>query len=127
MNCVRTLPWVRAVHDRYGRQGLAVIGIHSPEFAHERRREGVEQAVREHGLDYPQFLDTDLRYWDALHNEYWPTTYLVDRCGRIRDRHIGEVHEDDASGRGLEARIEALLAEGLSDCGAAAQSAGGRE
>jgi hypothetical protein len=126
VNCVRTLPWVRGVHARYGRQGLVVIGIHSPEFAHEKRRERVEAEVKGHGLDYPQLLDTDLRYWDALHNEYWPTTYLVDRCGRIRDRHIGEVHEGEASGRGLEARIQALLAE--SACGPAAQSpSGGRE
>lgn len=88
-----------------------MIGVHSPEFEHEKRRESVEAEVKRHGLDYPQLLDTELAYWNALGNEYWPTTYLVDRCGRIRERHIGEVHADDESGRGLEARIEALLAE----------------
>jgi hypothetical protein len=67
--------------------------------------------VRSHGLTFPQLLDNDYAYWNALENEYWPAIYLVDRCGRIRERAIGEVHADDASGRRLETRIEALLAE----------------
>jgi len=93
-----------------------VIGVHSPEFEHERRRESVEAEVRRHRLDYPHLLDNEMAYWNALRNEYWPTTYLVDRCGRIRERHIGEVHEGEASGRNLEARIEALLAESAAKC-----------
>jgi thiol-disulfide isomerase/thioredoxin len=115
-NCVRTLPWLRDVHARYGPKGLAVIGVHSPEFEHEKRRERVEAEVKRHGLAYPQLLDNDLAYWGALRNEYWPTTYLVDRCGRMRERHVGEVHADEASGRGLEARIDALLAEPPGNC-----------
>lgn len=93
-----------------------MIGVHSPEFDHEKPRASVEAEVRRLGLDYPQLLDEDLAYWNALRNEYWPTTYLVDRCGRIRARHVGEVHEDDNSGRELDGRIEALLAEGVA-CG----------
>lgn len=57
-----------------------------------------------------------MSYWKALGNEYWPTTYLVDRCGRIRERHIGEVHDGAASGRDLEAKIEGLLAESAASC-----------
>jgi hypothetical protein len=96
--------------------GLAVIGVHTPEFEHEKQREDVEAAVRRHGLAYPQFLDSDMAYWNALHNEYWPTTYLVDRCGRIRERHIGEVHAGEATGRDLEAKIEGLLGESAARC-----------
>lgn len=96
--------------------GLAVIGVHTPEFGHERRREDVEAAVRRHRLEYPQLLDGDMAYWNALKNEYWPTTYLVDRCGHIRERHIGEVHEGEATGRDLDAKIEALLAERAAGC-----------
>lgn len=92
-----------------------MVGIHTPEFEGERQREAVGQAVKDHGLDYPHLLDNDHAYWRALGNEYWPTTYLVDRCGRIRFRHIGEVHAGQASGRDLARRIEGLLAE-PSDC-----------
>lgn len=128
MNCVRTLPWVRGVLAHYGPKGLAVIGVHSPEFEHERPRESVEAEVKRHGLGYPQFLDNEMAYWKALGNEYWPTTYLVDRCGRIRERHVGEVHEDDESGQVLEGTIETLLAESATACGPEPQpTAGSRE
>ena len=89
-----------------------MVGIHTPEFDHERRRAEVEEAVKKHSLDYPHFLDNDSAYWRALRNQYWPATYLVDRRGRIRLVHAGEVHSGQGSGRKLETAIEALLAEG---------------
>ena len=108
---MRTIPWVREVRSRYGPRGLKVVGVHTPEFEHERRREEVEAAVKEHGLDYPHFLDNDSAYWRALRNQYWPAAYLVDRQGRIRLVQVGEVHAGQESGRKLEAAIESLLAE----------------
>lgn len=63
------------------------------------------------GLDFPQLLDSDYGYWRALGNQYWPTVYLVDRCGRIRGHQIGEVHAGQPSGQRLESRLQALLAE----------------
>jgi len=95
---------------------LAVVGIHTPEFDHERQPAAVRRAVERHRLDYPNRLENDYAYWNALGNEYWPTTYLVDRCGRIRVQRIGEVHENDESGRQLQARIEELLAEPAGGC-----------
>jgi hypothetical protein len=76
--------------------------------------------VKRQGLDYPHLLDNDSAYWNALGTQYWPTVYLVDRCGRLRDRHIGEVHSGEDSGRQVEAHIEALLAEPATTCAAAA-------
>jgi len=111
INCTRTLPWVKQVRARYAPRGLSVVGVHTPEFEQERDAPSVRRAVQEHGLDYPQLLDNNSAYWEALHNEYWPTVYLVDRCGRIRARHIGEVHAGESSGQGLEAKLEALLDE----------------
>ena len=108
---MRTIPWVREVRSRYGPRGLEVVGVHTPEFEHERRRSEVQQAVKEHKLDYPHYLDNDSAYWNALRNQYWPATYLVDRRGRIRVVHVGEVHSGQDSGRELEAALEALLAE----------------
>jgi thiol-disulfide isomerase/thioredoxin len=111
INCVRSLPFVKDVRARYADQGLAVVGVHTPEFDHERDRKRVEEAVAKHGLDYPHLLDDDHHYWRALRNQYWPTAYLVDRCGVVRVRHIGEVHADQESGRALEHEIRRLLAE----------------
>lgn len=88
-----------------------MIGVHSPEFGFEKKRASVEAEVKRHELRYPQYLDTDLAYWKALDNQYWPTTYLIDKCGQIRRRHIGEVHAGEKSGNDLEAAIATLLGE----------------
>lgn len=111
MNCQRTLPWVRGVLEHYGREGLTVVGVHTPEFAYERQRKRVEEALRREKIEYPQYLDNDHSYWRALGTEAWPTLYLVDRCGFIRRETIGEVHAHELSGKRLESAIETLLAE----------------
>jgi hypothetical protein len=105
------------VAQRYADRGLSVVGIHSPEFAAEHVRSSVEAEVQRRGLRFPQLLDNDHAYWNALGNEYWPSIYLVDRCERIRVRAIGEVHADQAKGRQLDAQIEILLRESPNDCG----------
>jgi thiol-disulfide isomerase/thioredoxin len=111
VNCIRTVPWIREVSARYAERGFKVIGVHTPEFDNERGASAVRAAVKKHQLDYPHYIDNSQAYWEALHAHGWPSTYLVDRCGRIRARHAGEVHSDDASGRGMEQAIEALLDE----------------
>ncbi|HET7293229.1 MAG TPA: hypothetical protein VFM88_12450 [Vicinamibacteria bacterium] len=88
-----------------------MIGVHSPEFGFEKKRASLEAEVKRHDLRYPQYLDNDHAYWRALEARYWPTTYLVDKCGLLRHVHIGEIHADQDSGKQVEAAIEALLAE----------------
>ena len=104
-NCVRTLPFLRTMERRY-RTELTVIGIHTPELPFERPARNVERAVRDRGLVFPVGLDNDYAAWDAFGNQYWPSLYLVDACGRIRYIQIGE----GRYGR-TEAAIRALLAE----------------
>jgi hypothetical protein len=108
---VRTAPWVRETVDHYHDRGLAALGVHAPEFAHERDRAAVARNAEKLGLDFPHLVDPDFEYWRALDNQYWPTVYLVDRCGRIRGRRIGEIHAGEPSGRQVEARVRSLLAE----------------
>ncbi len=101
---------------RYRSQGLSVVGVHTPEFDDERVRANVEAAVRRERLDFPHLLDNDYAYWNALGNEYWPAIYLIDRCGGIRGRAVGEVHANEESGRRLEEKIKALLQESAAAC-----------
>ena len=96
---------------RNGARGLTAVGVHTPEFDHERDKRRVRAEVARHGLAFPHLIDNDMAYWRALDNEYWPALYVVDKCGRIRERHTGEVHEREQSGRRLEAKIQELLAE----------------
>ena len=117
-NCRATMPWLKEVRQKYAAKGLSLVGVHTPEMIFERERPKVEAEVKRQGLDYPHLLDNDSAYWNALGTQYWPTVYLVDRCGRLRDRHVGEVHSGEDSGRQVEARIEALLAEPTGACDA---------
>ncbi len=111
INCRRTLPWLKAVHARYGDEGLVIVAVHSPEFAAEREPDNVHAAVRRLGIEYPVMLDADFSYWNALGNRYWPAVYLVDRKGRIAARTFGELHPGTARGDGVEQEIRRLLAE----------------
>jgi len=90
VNCVRTLPYLRAWHDAYSEQGLVIIGVHSPEFAFERNEENVRKSIEELGVIWPVVLDNDFEQWRAYSNRYWPAHYFIDAEGRIRYFHFGE-------------------------------------
>ena len=77
-NCYRSFPWLKSVEERFEAEGLQVIGIHTPEFDHERVRGSIEKKVKEFGLPHPVMIDNDFSYWNALGNRFWPSYYLVD-------------------------------------------------
>ena len=90
INWLRQEPYVRAWWQAYRGDGLVVIGIHTPEFSFEHEIDGVRQATRERGIDYPVAVDNDYEIWTAFDNHYWPALYFVDADGAIRDHHFGE-------------------------------------
>ena len=90
INCLRSIPFVRAWHERYAKDGLVVIGVHAPEFAFEREPDNVRKAVKDLGIRYPVALDNRYRLWTALKNNYWPAHYFIDAQGRVRFHHFGE-------------------------------------
>jgi cytochrome c biogenesis protein CcdA/thiol-disulfide isomerase/thioredoxin len=106
INCLRALPYVKSWYARYRDHGLVVIGVHSPEFAFEKREANVGRAVHDLGITYPVALDNDYAIWKAFDNAYWPAHYFVDAEGHIRGHHFGE-GDYDAS----EQLIRALLTE----------------
>ncbi len=109
INCIRAIPHVRALHDRYAREGLVIIGVHAPEFAFERDPANVRKAIADLGIAYPVAVDNKLAIWRAFDNHYWPAQYLADSKGRIRYHHFGE---------GGEARTEAAVRTLLTEAGA---------
>ena len=110
-NCYRSFPWLRDLEADLADRPFQVIGIHTPEFAHERDPERVAAKIREFRLHHPVMLDNDRAYWRALDNQYWPSYYLVDRQGRLRYRFVGETHADDRQAQIIRQAIETLLAE----------------
>ncbi len=105
-NCRNTLPFIKGWHDRYHDKGLLVIGVHSPEFEEERKVENVRREVASLGIRYAVVTDNDYQTWNAYHVEAWPTTFLLDKQGRIRWTHEGEGGYAEA-----ERLIQKLLAE----------------
>lgn len=106
INCLRTLPYVKAWAEKYKDQGLVVIGVHAPEFAFERDIGNVRRAVSDLGITYPVAIDNNYAIWRAMNNQYWPAHYFIDAQGKVRHHHFGE-GEYAAS----EKIIQQLLAE----------------
>jgi thiol-disulfide isomerase/thioredoxin len=105
-NCRNTLPFVKGWDERYRAKGFTVIGVHSPEFDDERKTEHLRREVASLEIMYPVVTDNDYQTWKAYNVEAWPTTFLLDKQGRIRWRHVGEGGYDEA-----ERLIQKLLAE----------------
>ncbi len=110
-NCYRSFPWLKGLEARLANQPFRVIGVHSPEFEHERELARVAAKVREFGLEHPVMLDNDFAFWRALGNRYWPAFYLVDKEGLIRHLHVGETHAGTARARLIEEQLDSLLSE----------------
>jgi cytochrome c biogenesis protein CcdA/thiol-disulfide isomerase/thioredoxin len=90
INCIRTLPHLKALDAKYRRDGLTIVGVHSPEFPFERDASNVKSSIKQNGLRYPVVQDNKLGTWNAWGNQYWPADYLVDSRGRVRFTQFGE-------------------------------------
>jgi cytochrome c biogenesis protein CcdA/thiol-disulfide isomerase/thioredoxin len=106
INCIRTFPYLKTLDRTYRKDGLVIVGVHSPEFPFEKSASNVERAIRQNDLRYPVVQDNELATWDAWGNQYWPAEYFVDARGRVRYTHFGEGGYEHN-----EQVIRALLAE----------------
>lgn len=104
-----------SVQERYGKRGVQVIGVHTPEFDQERDPDLVRAASTHLKVTWPVMLDNDSAMWDALGTEAWPSLYVVDKRGRIRLQHVGEIHANTPEARDIETLLDALLREPAGD------------
>ena len=111
INCRRTVPAMKRLHTDLEPKGVLVVGVHTPEFPHEAVPGAVRAAVKKHGIEFPVALDNEYAIWKAFKNRYWPTLYLLDRTGRIRATHVGELHVGTAEWEAFLGQVETLLAE----------------
>ena len=106
INCIRTVPYIRAWAAKYRERGLVVVGVHTPEFKFEEDLVNINAAVGRFQIDYPIAVDSGQQIWQAWGNRYWPALYLVDANGKIRHHQFGEGGYDK-----MERAIQSLLAE----------------
>ncbi len=105
-NCENTHPYLNAWYQRYAKDGLVIVGIHSPEFDFSARRENVAKAVKQEGIAYPVLNDPLMANWKAYKQEYWPALYLFDPAGNLVYSYAGEGAYAETEGR-----IQRLLHE----------------
>lgn len=106
INCKHVIPYLKTWYSTYKKDGLVIVGIHTPEFAFERVEKNVRQAVIDEGIEYPVVMDNDFSTWNAYKNQYWPRKYLIDIDGYIVYDHIGEWAYDET-----ERQIQKALEE----------------
>ncbi len=106
INCIRTLPYLKAWDAAYRKDGLEIVGVETPEFAFEHDASNVKDAIEQFGLRYPVVQDNNMGTWNAYGNEYWPADYLIDAKGQVRYTAAGEGDYGKT-----ETAIRALLAE----------------
>jgi cytochrome c biogenesis protein CcdA/thiol-disulfide isomerase/thioredoxin len=106
INCLRTLPYIKAWNEKYKDSGLVIIGVHTPEFPFEKDEANVRKAVKDLGVTYPVPMDNDYKIWRSFNNEYWPADYFIDATGALRFHHFGEGAYDES-----EKWIRTLLEE----------------
>jgi cytochrome c biogenesis protein CcdA/thiol-disulfide isomerase/thioredoxin len=106
INCLRTLPYLTAWDRTYRKDGLTIVGVHSPEFPFEKDAGNVAEAIERNDIHYPVAQDNDLATWSAYGTQYWPSEYFIDARGRVRFAHFGEGEYDEK-----EQIIRELLAE----------------
>ncbi len=90
INCLRTLPHLRAWYAAYHKDGFEIVGVHTPEFAFEHVLGNVRQQTQALHVTWPVALDNSYATWNAYSNQYWPAEYLIDKTGHVRHYHFGE-------------------------------------
>ncbi len=106
INCQRTTPYLNSWYDKYEKDGLVIIGVHTPEFAFEKVTQNVQDALAKEGIKYPVVLDNEYQTWNAFGNQDWPRKYLIDIDGFIVYDYAGEGAYDKT-----EAAIQRALKE----------------
>jgi cytochrome c biogenesis protein CcdA/thiol-disulfide isomerase/thioredoxin len=118
INCIRTLPYLKAWDQEYRSDGLTIVGVHTPEFAFEKDAGNVADAIADNEIEYPVVQDNEFGTWTAFGNQYWPAKYLIGADGQVRFVHFGEGAYEET-----EQAIRSLLAEaGDAELGDAARA-----
>jgi peroxiredoxin len=112
INCIRNLPHYQDWYEKFSKSDVTIIGIQTPETEAERSLENLKRQVQERKIEYPVVFDAQSANWKAWGNDMWPSVYLIDKQGRVRNWWYGELNWKGATGEEfIRKRIDALVAE----------------
>ena len=101
--CRESFPWMSDIQKRYGDRGLVVIGVnldHDPQLA--------TDFVSAYRPPFRIVFDKEARLAEEFHVVGMPASYIIDRNGKTRFRHVGF---RTAEREEFEHELQALLAE----------------
>jgi cytochrome c biogenesis protein CcmG/thiol:disulfide interchange protein DsbE len=99
--CVRETPRLIRVYEEFKGQGFVILGVNT---TYQDKREAVASFVRDQKITYPVPLDLDGAVGTVYGGRLMPTSYLIDRDGKIVITKVGEVDEAQ-----LREQVAALL------------------
>lgn len=104
INCIRTLPYMQDLHEKYWKEWLVILWLHAPEFSYEKKIENLQKAVKKYWLTYKIAQDNDFKTWYNYNNKYWPAQYIIDKKWNLRYYHYWEWSYEK-----IEEVVQALL------------------
>lgn len=106
--CLRTIPMMRRLQEKYSRYGLQVVQAHSAEYHFATEHGNIRKALDRYNVRLPVAFDTENKTWEAYGNMYWPKHVVIDTSGFVRYEHAGY---------GDISEFEPLVAELLEEAG----------
>ncbi len=112
INCKRNMPIYNKWYEEFSKQGVEIIGVHTPELEFEYNPKFIAEHTAKYGVKYPVLLDLQHKNWQRWDQQYWPTVYLIDKKGKIRGNWEGELEYRNAGGdMKMAGMIRSLLNE----------------
>src|SRR5262245_10675562 len=105
--CIETMPHVIDLHNKYSKDGLVVIGFHTPRIDIEHDVTKLRAAVEKMGIQFPVVVDDKEKIFRDYLCDLWPSQFVIDQQGIVRYSHggVGRYQE-------MEEAIQKLLATG---------------
>ncbi|MBS4198785.1 TlpA family protein disulfide reductase [Bacillus sp. FJAT-49732] len=103
--CKEAMPQVNQFRDDF-EDKLNVVAVHMPRSEDDLDIEEIKKVASEHGIIQPIFVDSELKFADALENQYVPAYYVFDKEGKLRHFQAG-----GGGMKMLEKRVNRVLNE----------------
>ncbi len=98
VNCIDVIPHLNEYQEKYAKDGLEILGVHTPEFEPEKDTGRLEKAIKRFDIEYPVIQDDQYKIWKSYRNRYWPTLYIINKDGIITYIHEGRGDYDIIEG-----------------------------
>lgn len=91
--CKREMPLIQSAYEKYKKQGFEVLAINVKES-----KFAVTSFLKQNQLNIPVLLNNDLKISKDYGVNKFPTNFMIDRDGKVKQIYEGEVTKDQLEG-----------------------------